>query len=336
MFFIGASLAFSDITAHQLQRCLRTLRRPHGPNEETPWLAVYGDSLGRAIFFDTVDALNRSTRARPTTVEDFVHPGHSANYSKDCTLFEERPPLHRRKCGGFAFDWHQGNRTLQVAPDGHNACPAAGGGARLSFRLKTFAGDPAIDEPWLQALQRVRRPPDAVLLSFGIWDMQYPPMSNPEQGVAAFEASLTRFLAAFDGAIGKFHPRPPVFWLSVTAVTNAKLPEWKRSRMSASLSQRYTALARPRLEALGVSVIDTYTSGLSHPELSLDGVHFATPVTRHHSQLFWSALCDGAKGQHGHQRRRPGHSERHRGTRRNELRRRRRAARRRLMEGSTV
>ena len=176
--------------------------------------------------------------------------------------------------------------------------PPRGGPARLSFRLKTFTWEPEYDVRWLKALKHVRRPPDALLLSFGIWDMQYPPADDPEKGLLSFETALVAFLDRLERATRRLGRRTEVFWLSVTAVADARLPEWKRPRMSAALAKRYNEIAAPHLQRHGVRLIDTYTSGLANPELSRDGVHFAAPVARHHSQLFWRSLCAAVEESH--------------------------------------
>lgn len=196
--------------------------------------------------------------------------------------------------------------------------------ARLSYRLKTFTWDAAYDEAWLQHLHTTRRPPDAIVLSFGIWDMQYPPgapeltgagasgasgagiveasssapgnaataaVVDVERGVKAFKEALSTFLERLNKAMFRLGRRPRLFWLSVTAVTEDALPEWKRSRMTRGLAKRYNAVASTLMHEWGVDIIDTHTSGASHPTLTSDGVHFGNPVSRLHSQLFWGELC---------------------------------------------
>ena len=49
---------------------------------------------------------------------------------------------------------------------------------------------------------------------------------------------------------------------------------------------RYNELAVPQLRRAGIGVVDTYRSGLAHPELSLDGVHFPGALSRSHAELF--------------------------------------------------
>ena len=65
--------------------------------------------------------------------------------------------------------------------------------------------------------------------------------------------------------------------------------------MSAALARRYNELAAPEMERHGVAVVDTYTSGLTHAHLSRDGVHAPGTLSRHHAQLFWRQLCEGAE-----------------------------------------
>ena len=69
------------------RRSVEALPRLHetstkASSDNLPWLAVYGDSLSRGIFFDTIEALNGSDAARHRS--DKLHPGHNANYSDDC------------------------------------------------------------------------------------------------------------------------------------------------------------------------------------------------------------------------------------------------------------
>ena len=149
--------------------------------------------------------------------------------------------------------------------------------------------------------------------SFGIWDIRYPLPRILSSGCSPSKA-FAKFLAALERSLQRLGRRPQVFWLSVTAVADARLPEWKRPRMSAALSQRYNAIARPLLEASHIQVIDTYTSGHAHPEQSVDGVHFAAPISRHHAQLFWQRLCtsveeDFEMGQRPFERRRAAQAE---------------------------
>ena len=327
-------------TPSQIQNCIRDLRWPHA-GSEPPWVAVYGDSLARGIYFDTIEALNSSSDASSPAAGEPAHPGHGANYTHECTILESRPPLRRQKCGGFAYDWEPdarwrhsrrkvragGVHAAHPPPTGDDvSSPEVGGSARLSFRLKTFTWEPEYDVPWLGALKQARRLPDVLLLSFGIWDMQYPPAEDPELGVLAFQKAFAKFLAALERSLQRLGRRPQVFWLSVTAVAEARLPEWKRPRMSAALSQRYNAIARPLLEASHIQVIDTYTSGHAHPEQSVDGVHFAAPISRHHAQLFWQRLCtsveeDFEMGQRPFERRRAARKQKLSNEQRAELRR---------------
>ena len=73
-----------------------------------------------------------------------VHPGHSANYSTNCTLMDSRPPTRRPKCGGFDLvvpdsDEPGSIRSLPSAAAPLSTVPLLSTDLRLSFRLKTFA-----------------------------------------------------------------------------------------------------------------------------------------------------------------------------------------------------
>ena len=57
------------IDGRLLSRLRACVERLHVANDgEVPWLAVYGDSLARGIFFDVVDALNSSGTTLPEKV----------------------------------------------------------------------------------------------------------------------------------------------------------------------------------------------------------------------------------------------------------------------------
>ena len=161
---------------------------------DEPWFAVYGDSLTRGVFFDVATLLNSSSTG---VGSDVVHPGHGANYSDDCTIFETRPPLRRLKCGGFEYaapltqdDLHRTGRV--VTPE---RLAGAGLGRmrqlRMTYRLKTFTWEEEFDTPWLESLRHAPRLPDVLLLGFGVWDMQYPPDGDV---VAGIEVLLLRAL----------------------------------------------------------------------------------------------------------------------------------------------
>lgn len=288
------------------------------------WLAVYGDSLTRGVFFDVVTMLNDTSSAAAARSSP-PHPGHSANYSEGCLRLERRPPINRLKCGAFAYEMpftdpaatHRAGQLLQ----GPDWPPPRGRGAaarlahrgqrtlrrlRLSYRLKTFTWEPAFDSPWLAELGAGTRLPDVLLLGFGIWDMQYPPDGEPSRGLGAFARSVEAFLAVLDETVravqrkqhqlrpaGGRPPRPRLLWLTVAAVSDSRLPSWKRPRMSAALAARYNEAAEPVLRRHGVQVIDTFSSGRAHPQLSPDGIHFPGAVSRHHTQLVLRAVCDG-------------------------------------------
>ena len=265
------------------------------PPRRVPWIAFYGDSLARGIFFDTVALLNGSSVNGST-----LHPGHSANYSWECCVMQRRPPLRRLKCAGFTYDAPmQGSSFVRVPlltdVNDPSAVDTDGlGMARLSFRLKTFTWEPEFDDIWLRNVQSLQRLPDVLVISSGIWDMQYPPDGIPDRGANEFVRALRYFLTRLRKALhGRASPR--VFWLSVTAVANSRLPLWKRSTMSLALARRYNQLASPVLRQFGVEMIDTFTSGAAHAEQSIDGVHFRAPVAHYHTQLLWETVCAKAR-----------------------------------------
>ena len=140
-----------------------------GPTAD-PWLAVYGDSLTRGVFFDVATLLNTSSSGTGDQLDGYAHthPGHGANYSEDCTIFETRPPLRRLKCGGFEYSAplstggaRDAYRTGRVVPS-RWAAPRTERQLRMSYRLKTFTWEPAFDEPWLEGLRRSPRPPGGI------------------------------------------------------------------------------------------------------------------------------------------------------------------------------
>ena len=79
--------------------------------------------------------------------------------------------------------------------------------------------------------------------------MQYPPTGDLRQSADAFAASLGRFLERLESAISG-RRRPWVFWLTVTAVAEAKLPKWKRAKMNVAIARQYNMLASPMLQRL--------------------------------------------------------------------------------------
>lgn len=321
-----------------------------------PWLAVYGDSISRGIFFDLADLLNTTDEALrtgcwPTLASAPAHPGHSANYSDGCQLIDYRPPTRRPKCGAFELltaHWPHRLRRLAsrvagrvrpmvaslaagaVAPLSPLRLQASGRRLRLSYRLKTFAWEEEYDRPWLSALRHAPRLPDVIVLSFGLWDMQYPPAGAAPGGASAFNSSLWTFLAEFHGAIddarrrmgqpvrlsgnaaagqnrrvggrergeqeepragaSRGGPRPHVVWLSVGAISAAALPAWKRPLLTSETARAYNALAAPALAFWGVTVVDTFRQSARHPHLSSDGVHYPGAVSRHHAQELLRAV----------------------------------------------
>ena len=64
-------------TPARVQSCINNLRWPHA-GSEPPWIAVYGDSLARGIYFDTLEALNSSSEA---ALPDASQPAHAARRS---------------------------------------------------------------------------------------------------------------------------------------------------------------------------------------------------------------------------------------------------------------
>ncbi|KAL3928699.1 MAG: hypothetical protein SGPRY_002280 [Prymnesium sp.] len=168
--------------------------------DEGAWIAVYGDSLTRGVFFDMVASLNGSSTTSGPTVPS--HPGHSANYSEGCFLMERRPPQGRLKCGAFVYQIRlssDAQRAGQVRRA--NVVSRQAGDLQLSFRLKTFVWEPSFDEVWFAELLAWPRLPSVLLLGFGMWDMQYPPANDPEAGVAAFGSALDTFLTRLQQAL---------------------------------------------------------------------------------------------------------------------------------------
>ena len=146
----------------EVAQCMNDLS---GPTAD-PWLAVYGDSLTRGVFFDVATLLNTSSSGTGDQLDGYAHthPGHGANYSEDCTIFETRPPLRRLKCGGFEYSAplstggaRDAYRTGRVVPS-RWAAPRAERQLRMSYRLKTFTWEAAFDEPYLEWLRRSPRP----------------------------------------------------------------------------------------------------------------------------------------------------------------------------------
>jgi len=239
-----------------------------------------------------------------------VHPGHSANYSSGCQLYERRPPLDRLKCGAFNYEYPLGGigtreRHVEVAGSMPTRQHPDHDILQLSFRLKTFAWEPRFDEEWFRTLRSIPTLPTVLLLGFGVWDMQYPAGGTPEAGVDAFEDALKTFLGRLEQTLrtklraiarAKGVPvrrlrKPRIYWLTVAAISSSKLPEWKKHRMNAGLAQRYNEVARPQLQRRGIEIIDTFSSTLANPLLSIDGVHFPGVVSKHHTQLFLRATC---------------------------------------------
>ena len=68
----------ADPVAFQLPSCMRRLRQPN--DGEPLWLAVFGDSLSRGIFFDTAEVLNGSATASVDRVRAHVLTTHSHSH----------------------------------------------------------------------------------------------------------------------------------------------------------------------------------------------------------------------------------------------------------------
>jgi len=317
---------------HWVRRSVLQCAGSLGPQ---PWVAVYGDSVSRGMYFDLVTLLNGSA----DNWLHVVHPGHSANYSTACTLTDSRPPTRRPKCGAFDFVMPDSDapgriRSLPPATAPLGVVPLLSNDLRLSFRLKTFAWEPEYDEAWLRALRRSQRLPDVLLFSFGLWDMQYPPANDPVAGLSAFNASLRLFVdelrrslavagrrlrdvtarrldslpaplspdqPSSDGRLlmaggqppdgSSVRRRPRLLWLSLTAISSARLPAWKRPRMSAEIAAKYNEVATPVLQQSGIAIIDTFSAAAVHPELSLDGIHYPGPVSYSHTEQLLHSIC---------------------------------------------
>lgn len=215
--------------AERQRVCARDVLRCFLMMQQRPWLAVYGDSVARGIFFDLVELFNTTDAAPRHGCAFFpsgapAHPGHSANFSDGCQVVDRRPPSYRPKCGAFelitARSLHSPRRLTDrmsdprlgqqpvtllpantVAPFAPLSEHAMGRRLRLSYRLKTFAWEESMDRNWLDALRRSPRLPDVIVLSFGLWDMQYPPPRASLGGATAFNASLWTFLEELHQAL---------------------------------------------------------------------------------------------------------------------------------------
>ena len=302
------------VSLDRLLSCLRALN--------PPWLAVYGDSLTRGIFFDVVSMLNGTD-----PLSHRPHPGHSANFSDGCLRFEQRPPTGRTKCGAFGYhsslpassaSLHPGQLAVSRAggPElvgmvgganpsrgilRHIAQETASSGLWLSYRLKTFTWEADYDEEWLEELRTRRRLPSILLLGFGVWDMQYPPGSDPDAGLPAFRQALSTFLTRLEHTIHAVHRsiarreqlplqrvqalhQPRIVWMTLLAISSRKLPAWKRPRMSAELAKAYNEAAEPELRRRGIHIIDAFPSsrqgGRSHNART---ARFSKRTHHHHS-----------------------------------------------------
>mmetsp|Transcript_7423 Transcript_7423/g.23690 ORF Transcript_7423/g.23690 Transcript_7423/m.23690 type:complete len:364 (+) Transcript_7423:36-1127(+) len=314
------------------------LRCASGLNPQ-PWFVVYGDSVSRGLFFDIAELIEASPGGRAGCAalgSGQPHPGHSANYSDNCVLFESRPPTLRSKCAAFEFvaalpsrrrrRLHRVSalRSLAFVQPNATAGPyrplgppprKRGEVMRLGFRLKAFAWEAGFDEPWLHALaDEAAALPDAIVLSFGLWDMQYPQQAGSSSGAsvaeraAAFAAALQTFLSrlgdAIDAALARLsarreRKRPRLLWLSVGAIASRALPAWKVKLLHSNLSRAFNDAAAPLLRRAGVSVLDMYTESSAHPEASPDGVHYPGAVSRSHAQRLLRQLLPGCRRAEG-------------------------------------
>ena len=73
--------------------CGRDVLRCASGLDPQPWFVVYGDSVSRGLFFDIAELIEASPGGRAGCAalgSGQPHPGHSANYSDNCVLFERR------------------------------------------------------------------------------------------------------------------------------------------------------------------------------------------------------------------------------------------------------
>ena len=323
----------------------RLLRCAAAWSEEEPWLFVHGDSTARALYFDLATLLNRSVHA---VLADEVHPGHAANFSTNCARMESRPPLHRRKCSAFELSAPLPTVRTPYAAGALAAGTLATAEAsrsdgrikrrllkqvharrlRLSFRLKAFGWESDLDERILSELEQSPRLPDALIVGFGLWDMQYPPGFDPPSsgtpmlgaasaaalrraGLVAFNASARRYVRALSGVLrrgaaqgaaqggslanggkGRRRRTTRLLFLRVGALSSERLPPWKRSHMDSELSVQYSAILSDAIAPYGWRMLDTFSSGASHPEESPDGVHYPGRISHYHTHLMLNAICE--------------------------------------------
>jgi hypothetical protein len=111
------SVPGGDRTPAAVQNCIRNLRSPRD-GSETPWLAVYGDSLARGIFFDTAEALN-SSKAAPAKSGKEVRGRYPAVPKYCCK------EAHTRCLCFRSFDAVHCRCTLATRPTTHTTAPSS-------------------------------------------------------------------------------------------------------------------------------------------------------------------------------------------------------------------
>ena len=124
-----------DFTPARVQNCIRDLRWPHD-GEEPPWIAVYGDSLSRGIFFDTAEALNSSSAAAAKSELDEVKIAplstlHLLN-SHDCAMLF--------LCALRSCTRATAPTTLSTAPFSNRGLRSGGKSAAASRLIGTLDG----------------------------------------------------------------------------------------------------------------------------------------------------------------------------------------------------
>uniref|UniRef100_A0A7S0IP49 SGNH hydrolase-type esterase domain-containing protein n=1 Tax=Calcidiscus leptoporus TaxID=127549 RepID=A0A7S0IP49_9EUKA len=164
-------------------------------------------------------------------------------------------------------------------------------------------------------IRRATRIPEAIVFSFGLWDMLYPPGNDVEQGVAAFNHSVRRFVDSlvrsltwaarrFDGGGNgapsarlfkaspwSIVPAPQLIWININSISAEALPSWKQPRMTAQLSRAYNAQATDVLRDAGLVVVDAYSLSHAHPKDSVDGVHYPGCVSHELTQQVSQTIC---------------------------------------------
>ena len=83
-----------------------------------------------------------------------------------------------------------------------------------------------------------------------------------------------------------------LLFLRVGALSSERLPPWKRSHMDSELSVQYSAILSDAIAPYGWRMLDTFSSGASHPEESPDGVHYPGRISHYHTHLMLNAICE--------------------------------------------